>query len=101
MTRAIFNLRHKSLVRANTVVLGSVGASILLSHFPHVRPDLWIIIPAMLAMLGTVDTLRNIDRRWSLYHAGVILCVYMDLMAVSLVLFFLFYPFLNLGARNI
>ena len=101
MTRAIFNLRHKSLARANTIVLGSVVATVLLSHFPRVRPDAWIVIPAMLVVLGTLDTLRNIRPRWSFYHAGVILCVYMDLMAISLVLFFLFYPYLNLGARNI
>ena len=101
MTRAVFNLRHKSLARGNTVVLGSALAAILLSHFPQVRPDFWIAIPAVLAVLGTLDTVRNIGRRWSLYHAGVLLCVYMDMMATVLVLFFLFYPFLNLGARNI
>ena len=34
------------------------------------------------------------QRRWSFYHGGVILCLYMDLMAITLVLFFLLYPYL-------
>jgi hypothetical protein len=33
-------------------------------------------------------------RRWSYYHAGVVLCIYMDLMAITLILFFLLYPYL-------
>ena len=101
MTRAIFSFRHRSLARANTLVLVSLVLSILLSHFPHVRPDLWIILPALMMLVGTVDTLRNIRPRWSLYHAGVILCIYMDLMAIALVLFFLVYPFLELGVRRL
>jgi hypothetical protein len=33
-------------------------------------------------------------KRWSFYHGGVLLCLYMDLMAICLILFFLFYPYL-------
>jgi hypothetical protein len=32
-------------------------------------------------------------RRWSFYHGGVLLCIYMDLMAVTLILVFLLYPY--------
>jgi len=32
--------------------------------------------------------------RWNFYHGGVILCIYMDLMAISLILFFLICPYL-------
>ncbi|HEY0264695.1 MAG TPA: hypothetical protein VGC07_09230 [Granulicella sp.] len=33
------------------------------------------------------------QKRWSFYHGGVLLCIYMDLMVVSLILFFLLYPY--------
>ena len=52
-------------------------------------------LPALGALVGTADTLRCLRPRWSFYHAGVILCVYMDLMALSLVLFLLFYPYFS------
>jgi hypothetical protein len=33
--------------------------------------------------------------RWNWYHGGVILCIYMDLMALCIILFFLLYPFIE------
>jgi hypothetical protein len=94
---ALFDLRQRSLARGNTVVLGSVLAAGALAHFPHVRPTLWVLAPAALVFAGTADTVRNIRPRWSFYHAGVMLCLYMDLMSIFLVLFFLIYPFLDFG----
>jgi hypothetical protein len=101
MPLAFFNPREKSLTRANLLVWGSVVASVPLSHFPHIRPTLWLTVPALFTILGTADTVRNIRKRWSLYHAGVIFCLYMDLMAIFLVLFFLVTPYFNLGAHGI
>jgi hypothetical protein len=89
----LFNLRQRSLARGNTLVLASVAAAIPMSHFPHLRPTAWLLIPTLVSFYGTVETVRCIQRRWSLYHGGVILCIYMDLMAVSLVLFMLLYPY--------
>ena len=89
------NPRFRSLTRANTLVLGSLFLSIPLSHFPHLRPSLLVAIPALGAVLGTADTTRCLRARWSFYHAGVMLCIYMDLMALSLVLFFLLYPYFS------
>ena len=40
------------------------------------------------------------QRRWSFYHAGVILCVYMDLMAMCTILFFLIYPYTHFPLSN-
>jgi hypothetical protein len=40
-----------------------------------------------------VDTIRCMRKRWSFYHGGVLLCIYMDLMAVALILVFLLYPY--------
>ncbi len=90
---AILNPRRKSLVRGNVLVLASVAAAFFLSDFPHNRPTLLLIVPTLLAMAGTVDTIRCMKKRWSFYHGGVLLCVYMDLMAVSMILVFLLYPY--------
>jgi hypothetical protein len=93
LTPALFNPRKRSLARGNVLVLGSVFAAILLSHFPHLQPSFLLLFPALVSLIGTAETIRCIQRRWSLYHAAVLLCIYMDLMAVSLVLFFLLYPY--------
>ena len=91
---AVFNLRRRSLLRGNLLVLGSVAASFRLSAFPASRATLLLLIPAALAFLGMFDTIRCLRPRWSFYHAGVMLCLLMDMMAVCLILFFLFFPYL-------
>ncbi len=93
MPPAILNPRQKSLVRGNLLVLTSFVAAFFLSGFPHNRATPYLVIPALLAFAGTADTVRCIRRRWSFYHAGVLLCIYMDLMAVTLILVFLLYPY--------
>jgi hypothetical protein len=93
--RELINLRHRSLLRGCILVFGSFGLSIPLSGFPNSRPNPFIGIFAVLACLGTIDTLRCIQRRWNLYHAGVILCIYADLMALGMIVFFLVYPYAN------
>jgi hypothetical protein len=90
---AILNPRHKSLIRGNALVLASLFAAFFLSGFPHNRANPYLAFPTAFAMAGTVDTIRCIRRRWSFYHAGVILCIYMDLMAITLILVFLLYPY--------
>nr|WP_221312530.1 permease [Granulicella aggregans] len=90
---AVFNPRQKSLIRGNILVLSSLLAAFPLSGFPHNRATPYLVIPTLLAIAGTVDTVRCIRRRWSFYHAGVILCIYMDLMALTLILVFLLYPY--------
>ena len=89
----ILDLRFRSLIRANVLVLVSLAAAIFISDFPHNRPTLWLILPTLTAFAGTADTIRCIRKRWSFYHAGVILCIYMDLMADTILLFLLLYPF--------
>ena len=91
---AVFHPRRRSLLRGNLLVLGSFASAFRLSDFPHSRATLLLAIPAVLALLGTFDTIRCMQPRWNFYHAGVILCIYMDLMAISLILFFLFSPYL-------
>jgi hypothetical protein len=90
---AFFNLRAKSLPRANAIVLTSLAAATAISHAPHLRPSLWLVLPFLTSLIGTAETVRCMRRRWSFYHGGVLLCIYMDLMAVTLMLFFLLYPY--------
>jgi hypothetical protein len=90
---ASFHPRRKSLARANTIVVASFALSILLSHAPHIVANPWIVLPLLGGIVGTADTVRCIQRRWSFYHGGVILCIYADLMALTLILFFLLYPY--------
>jgi len=92
-TPAFLHLRAKSLPRANAIVLASLAVATLISHAPHLRPSLWLVLPFLTMLLGTADTVRCMRRRWSFYHGGVLLCIYMDLMALTLALFFLLYPY--------
>jgi hypothetical protein len=66
---------------------------VLLSDVPHNRATLLLLLPALFAVLGTAETARCMRKRWNFYHAGVVLCVYMDLMAVCMIFFFLIYPY--------
>jgi UDP-N-acetylmuramyl pentapeptide phosphotransferase/UDP-N-acetylglucosamine-1-phosphate transferase len=90
---AIFDPQRKSLLRGSVLVLGSVLATFRLSRFPEDRPSLLLILPAVFAFAGLLDTLRCVRRRWSLYHAGVLLLLCMDLMALAIILFLLLYPY--------
>jgi len=89
----ILDLRRRSLIRGNVLVLGSLAAAFVLSDFPHNHATLLLLIPTVLAMAGTVDSIRCMRKRWSFYHGGVLLCIYMDLMAIALILVFLLYPY--------
>ena len=95
MRFTILNPRSRSLLRGNLLVLGSLLAAFFLSDFPRTRPTLLLAIPALLSLFGTADTIRCMKPRWSFYHGGVLLCIYMDLMAVSMILFFLLYPYMH------
>jgi hypothetical protein len=91
---AVFNLRRRSLLRGSLLVVGSFAAAFPLSGFPEGRATLLLVIPAALALFGTFDTVRCMQPRWNFYHGGVLLCLFMDMMAVCLILFFLLFPYL-------
>ena len=84
--------RERSLLRANGLVVISLLIAFWLSNFPHNRASVWIAIPLLLSVVGTVDTVRCMQKRWTWYHGGVVLCAYMDLMAICMIAFFLIYP---------
>jgi hypothetical protein len=90
---SLLNPRKRSLLRGSLLVLTSLAAALVLSDFPHNRAAPLLIVPTLAAMAGTVDTVRCMQPRWSFYHGGVLLLIYMDLMALCMILFFLFYPY--------
>ena len=90
---AVFDLHRHSLLRGNLLVLLSFLAAIPMSHFPESKRNPFLVVPSILAVAGLVETIRCMRSRWSFYHGGVLLCVYMDLMAISVILFFLVGPY--------
>ena len=95
MRFAILNPRKASPLRGSALVVLSLGAAYLLSGFPDNHATLLLILPAIVAVIGSVDTYRCINHpRWDLYHLGVLLMLYMDLLAIFLILFFLLYPYM-------
>ncbi len=93
MLPGFLNPRSRSLVRGCLLVLSGLATAILLSGFPQIHPAPALVLPTFAAIAGTVDTVRCMQRRWSLYHGGVLLLIYMDLMALCMILFLLLYPY--------
>jgi len=93
MLPAAFNFRCRSLVRGTALVLASLAASFLLSGFPNVHTAWSISFAALAALWGTFETLRCLRLRWSFYHGGVLLLLYMDVIALTMIFFLLFYPY--------
>lgn len=89
----IFNPRRRSLLRGSLVVGGSFLLALRLADFPENRANPFLVLPFLLAAAGTVDTARNMRRRWDWYHGGVVLCLYADLMILSMIIFFWLYPY--------
>jgi len=89
----ILNPRNRSLLRGGLLVLLSLGVAVRLSGFPNSRTNPYLALPALGAIAGTIDHVRCMRTKWSWYHGGVILLVYMDLMAIGMILFFLLYPY--------
>ena len=93
MRFAVFHLRSRSLVRGTACVLASLIMSVPMSRFPDIQPSPALVIPCILTLFGTAETVRCLQLRWSFYHGGVLLLLYMDLMVLILILFLLLYPY--------
>lgn len=78
------------MLRGLLVSLVAMAVSLRLAGFPYIE-DLhgshWQIplIPSVL--WGMTDTFRCLGRRWSLYHAGVLIMLYAELMILATVVF--------------
>ncbi len=83
---SIFRLRQKSLVRAILLSLGAFAASLRLAGFPRIENlhgSWWQILALLFAAWGMAETARCLQRKWSFYHAGVLLLLYADLMILA------------------
>jgi hypothetical protein len=91
----IFRLRKRSLIRGLALSLAAFGLSLRLAGFPDIHAlhgSRWQLLVACIAAWGMVDTARCLRRKWSLYHAGVLILLYSELMILALVLFLCVYP---------
>ncbi len=93
---ALLNPRFRSLLRGSLLVLLSFPVALLLAHFPEDRPNPLLILPAIAALAGSIDHVRCMRSQWSWYHGGVLLCIYADLMVISMILFLLLYPYASI-----
>ena len=69
-------------------------ASLRLEGFPeakdlHASP--WQILAVPVACWGLFETARCLRRKWSFYHAGVVILLYSELMILALAIFFWLY----------
>ncbi len=75
--------------------LGAFAASMLLEGFPrtnslHASP--WQILVVPVACWGMIETARCLSRKWSFYHAGVLILLYSELMILAMAIFFWLVP---------
>lgn len=88
----IFRLRQKSLLRASVLSLGAFAASLRLAGFPYIdnlHGSPWQFLALLVAAWGMAETARCLRREWSLYHAGVLLLLYANLMILAGIVFLL------------
>ena len=91
----IFRLRQRSLVRGIVLSLAAFIASLLLAGFPHIdklHGSSWQILSLFVATWGMAETGRCMRGKWSLYHAGVLILLYSDLVILMLIVFLVAYP---------
>lgn len=85
---SIFRLRQRSLARGVVLSLGAFVTSLHLAGFPridNIHSSRWQYLPLALAAWGMVETARCLRRKWSLYHAGVLILLYSDLLILAVI----------------
>ena len=66
--------------------LGAFAASLRLAGFPNIgnlHGSHWQILALLIAAWGMAETARCLRRKWSLYHAGILILLYADLMILA------------------
>ncbi len=89
----VFRWRARSLTRGTLLVVASLAWSFALSGFPEVRPSPFIAMPLALALWGSWETSRCLCRAWCWYHSSVLLLLSSDVLALTMILFLLVYPY--------
>lgn len=83
---SIFRIRQKCLPRGILLSLGGFFLALGLAGFPDIdklHGSRWEFAALLIAAWGMADTARCLQRRWSLYHAGVLILLYADLMILA------------------
>ena len=91
----VFRLRDRSVLRAILLAVGAFAGTLRLAGFPdahHLHRTAWQIVPVAAAAWSMFETARCLSRRWSLFHAGVLLLLYSELMILAMALFFWICP---------
>lgn len=92
---SIFRLRQRSLLRALVLSLGAFVVSLRLAGFPYIE-DLhgsrWQFAALLAALWGMAETFRCMSRKWNLYHAGILLLLYTNLMILAMIVSLAIYP---------
>ena len=92
---SFFRIRKRSLLRGIILSLGAMAGSLALAGFPnvlHLHASSWQFLPVVAAIWGMFDTARCLDRTWSLYHGGVLILLYSELMILAMAVFLWVYP---------
>jgi len=92
---SIFRLRQRSLLRAIVLSLGAFAASLRLAGFPTIQNlhgSNWQFLTLLFAAWGMAETARCLQRRWSLYHAGILILLYTDLMILAAIVLMIAVP---------
>jgi CO dehydrogenase/acetyl-CoA synthase gamma subunit (corrinoid Fe-S protein) len=66
-----------------------------LAGFPNIdslHGSHWQFLALLVAAWGMAETARCLRREWSLYHAGVLILLYTDLMILAGIVFLLAVP---------
>lgn len=90
----LFRLRRRSLARGVLLAVGALAVSLSLVGLPldgAPHASVWQFAPAFVVFCGMIETARCLGRRWTFYHAGVVLLLYAELMILVLSLFFWVY----------
>jgi hypothetical protein len=92
---SIFRLRQRSILRAIVLALGAFAISLRMAGFPHIEDlhsSAWQFLPTLAILWAILEAARCLGRRWSLYHAGVLILLWTDLMILTLAVILWIYP---------
>jgi CO dehydrogenase/acetyl-CoA synthase gamma subunit (corrinoid Fe-S protein) len=82
-------------LRATLLSVGAFAASLRIAGFPHIEKlhgSQWQVLVLLVAVWGMAETARCLERRWSLYHAGVLILLYADLMILAAIVVLFIVP---------
>jgi hypothetical protein len=87
------NPRARSLLRGVGLVLAGLALAMVISDFPKNNPSLFLIFPLLLGVYGMFETSRCIQKHWSFYHSAVMISLWMEVMALTMIIFLLLWPY--------